>query len=375
MIVHIITGLQRGGAEHALFRLLMQEPDPSCVRVVSLIDGGIFQARLEERGIQVECLGMRPGFPSPVKWMRMARLLRAWRPSLVQTWMYHADLLGGLAAAVSGIPVCWGVRHSDLSRKGNKVSTLMVARACGWISRWVPSCAVSCSRRALEAHRKVGYVVPFEVVPNGFDTSMWMPQPELRNVVRSELKIEATEFVFAHAGRNHPQKDHPNLARAFNRLHGVRPNVRLLLCGAGFDQGGGYLSELPWDAAARAAVIPLGPRDDLQRVWQAADAFVLSSRGEGFPNVVAEAMACGLPSVVTDVGDAAEIVGDTGKVVPPSDPEALFAAMLELCNLSDGDRRRLGSAARQRVLDCFTLERMAAGFQRVWGDVIAKERR
>ena len=123
------------------------------------------------------------------------------------------------------------------------------------------------------------------------------------------------------------------------------------------------------------AVTALGARDDLQRLWQSADVLVMSSTfGEAFPNVVAEAMACGLPCVVTDVGDAAEIVGDTGKVVPPSDPPALAAAMLSLCKLPHAERQRLGIVARQRVLERYTLTRMAAGFQRVWDDVIAEER-
>lgn len=370
MIIHIITGLNRGGAEHAMFRLLSQEMDPSQVRVISLMDGGVFKERLEALGIQVTCLHMRPGLPSLLKWWRLVRLLKAWKPRLVQTWMYHSDLLGGLAARTAGIPVCWGIRHSDLSRKGNKLTTLFVARVCALISRWVPVRAISCSARAVETHRALGYRVPFVVVPNGLDVAAWFPRVDQRGPVRMALALPAQAFVFAHAGRSDPQKDHATLARAFSSVYAVRPDAYLLLCGQGLVPGNAYFDELPFSPGARSAVLALGARDDLPRLWPAADAFVLSSYGEAFPNVVAEAMACGLPPVVTDVGDAAEIVGQAGRVVPARDDQALANAMLGLMQVPDDERKRMGAAARERVRARFTLERMSAGFRGVWNEVL-----
>lgn len=372
MIVHVITGLNRGGAENALFRLLSQGPHPAQTRVVSLTGAGIFQEQLESLGVTVTCLEMRPGLPSPFKWWKLVRLLREWRPQLVQTWMYHADLLGGLAASVAGVPVCWGIRNSDLSHNRNKKSTLIVARICACISSKVPALAISCSARAAAIHRSFGYAVPFEVVPNGLSVEAWKPHPEQRHHVREELGFSDASFVFAHAGRNDPQKDHAGLALAFNRVLVDCPRARLLLCGTGMEPQTPYFRALPFSDEARKAVLAIGPRDDLPLLWQAADAFVLSSLGEAFPNAVAEAMACGLPCVVTDVGDAAEIVSDTGLIVPPGDPDALAEAMGILCAMPDVERRRLGAAARQRILDHFTLDRMVAGFGRVWSGLIAE---
>ena len=374
MIVHIITGLNRGGAEHALFRLVSHESDRSRVRVVSLTDGGIFQQRFEALGIQVACLHMRAGLPSPLKWWRLVRLLRAWRPRLVQTWMYHADLLGGAAATLAGIPVCWGIRNSELSQRSSKYSTRLVAWLCARFSRRIPARAISCSARAADIHRALGYAVPFEVVPNGLDVTAWVPRVDQRGPVRMELALPAHAFVFAHAGRNDPQKDHATLARAFSKVHAMEPLARLLMCGQGLLTGHAYFEDLPFTQTARSGVLALGPRDDLPQLWQAADAFVLSSSyGEAFPNVVAEAMASGLPAVVTDVGDAAEIVGETGKVVPPMNEQALAQAMLELMRMPDDERHRLGAAARERVQTRFTLARMSAGFRRVWDEVLAED--
>jgi glycosyltransferase involved in cell wall biosynthesis len=192
-------------------------------------------------------------------------------------------------------------------------------------------------------------------------------------MVRAELGISDQMFVFAHASRCDPQKDHVSLAKAFSRVHAACNDARLIVCGDGLASGNPYFEGLPFSATARAAVIALGPRDDLSRLWQAADAFVLSSVGEGFPNVLVEAMACGLPCVTTDVGDAAEIVSHTGKVVPPQDSEALVRAMQAILEMPYEERVRLGAAARARVQERFTVERMAAGFRRVWSEVITED--
>lgn len=370
MIVHVITGLGRGGAESALFRLVSAAPDRARCKVVSLGDGGLFRPRLEQLGVEVVSLGMHTRLPSPLALLRLVRLLRRWQPQLVQTWMYHADLLGGIAARFARVPVCWGIRQSDLSPQVNKASTRVIVRLCAMLSRRVPARIVSCSQRAAEVHRAIGYAAPFVVVPNGLDVRDWQPQPELREPLRRELGLSPDEFVFVHAGRADPQKDHGNLARAFSLLPLGPARPRLILCGKGLGPSDAYLRAMPFSAAARSAVLPLGERDDLPRLWQAADAFILSSSGEAFPNVLAEAMACGLPCVTTDVGDAGEIVGDTGLVVPARDAAALARAMQSLRLLTPDERQALGRAARQRVETRYTLERMAVGFRNVWNDVI-----
>lgn len=371
MIVHIITGLSRGGAENALYRLLSQELNPARVRVVSLTDEGIFGERLRAMGIKVTCLHLHPRLPSVIKFVRLVYLLRRWRPRLVQTWMYHADLVGGVAGRLAGIPVCWGVRQSDFSVEHSKVATRLVAHICARVSGWVPSRIISCSQRAVEVHRALGYVAPFAVVHNGLDVMVWRPRPELRGRMRGRLGVPDDAFLFAHAGRADPQKNHSGLIEAFSSVQAACPNAWLLLCGSGLAPGDPYFESLPFTAEARQQVIALGACDDLPELWQGADAFVLSSIfGEAFPNVVAEAMACGLPSIVTDVGDAAEIVGEEGIVVTAGDVRSLAQAMLKLLHMPILDRQKLGNRAFERIQSRFTLERMANGFRQVWNGVL-----
>lgn len=373
-VTHVITGLGRGGAEGALFRLC-EASGHDQVSVISLTDGGLYGPRLATLGISVDAVEMRSALFVLPAFFRLRRILKRLKPDIVQTWMYHADLLGGLAAVSMRVPVCWGIRHSDLSPVGNKRLTLWVVHLCAWLSRLIPKRVIACSNRAAEMHLARGYKAAFDVVYNGFDVTKWTFTEESREQVRKALGIPLEAFVFAHAGRADPQKDHANLARAFSFLVSKGRDVRLLLCGAGLEPGNEYFESLPFTDDARKVVIALGARDDLPRLWRAGDSFVLaSSFGEAFPNVVAEAMASGMPCVVTDVGDAADIVGSTGYVVPPSDPAALSSAMASLRDMTVAERLDLGAEAKRRIENCFTLGRMVGGFRKVWSEVIEQRR-
>jgi glycosyltransferase involved in cell wall biosynthesis len=371
LIVHIITGLTQGGAENALFRLVSLAPDPSKVWVICLSHEALFVEPLRSLGVGVTCLGIRPQQVSPLKFLKMVTLLRRLRPDLVQTWMYHADLLGGIAARLIGVPVCWGIRFSNFSSEHSMRSTRLVARFCALLSYIVPARIISNSYRAIDPHRQLGYADRFVVIPNGLDVEKWCPKPELRQELRHELGLPADAFVFAHAGRGDPQKDHGTLALAFSKLAENMPQAHLLLCGRRLIPGDPYFETLPFSREARRRVVALGARNDLPDLWPAADGFVLSSAyGEGFPNVLAEAMACGLPCVTTDVGDAAAIVGDAGWVVQHSQPDQLTDAMIALARTNPDEYARLSHAARERIAQNFTAKQMASEFRRVWNEVL-----
>ncbi len=376
MIVHIITGLNLGGAENALFRLVTHEPDPSKVWVISFLDEGVFGKRLREKGIGLTCLRLHRRFISPTKVWALIKILRELKPTMVQTWMYHADLLGGLAAFFIGVPVCWGIRHSNFSPQHNSLTTRLVARLCAILSKWVPAKIIFNNERAVALHRAIGYMAEPVVVHNGLDIFQWRPRPELRNEVRERLGIPLDAFLFAHAGRGHAQKDHRSLAIAFNQVLKQQPKAWLLLCGGHLSSGNRYFEDLPFSSEARLRVLGLGPRDDLFELWPAADVFVLSSAfGEGFPNVVAEAMACGLPSITTDVGDAAIIVGETGIIVPPSDPRKLASAMVATTRWSHAEYKSRAKFARERIEKSYSLDHMARGFRHVWDEVLRERHR
>lgn len=369
-ITHVITGLSDGGAEGVLYRLCTMPPEAVHFRVISLMDDGKYGPLLRSEGVEVTCLNMPQGRVTVTALWRLWRLLRRQRPDAVQTWMYHADLIGGVVARLAGIRrVFWGVRHSTLDATSSKRSTIWVARLCAWLSSVVPIRIVCCAQQALEVHRRLGYTArKLLVIPNGYDLARFAPDSAARNRLRAEWRV-GERWVLGMVARFDPQKDHKNLLEALAQLKRQKLNFVAVLVGYGLDNENSQLSASLQALDLTDHVRLLGQRPDVPAVMNALDVHVLSSAyGEAFPNVVAEAMACGTPTVVTDVGDAAAIVGDTGWVVRPRDAAKLAAALSQAHDaMEDAEAWQIRQrAARQRVVDNFSLERMVQRYHEAW---------
>ena len=372
-VAHVITGLQMGGAEVMLARLLgAMDRDRFEPAVLGLGGPGPVGDQIAALGVPVETLGLTAGPSLPRRLLRLSGWLRAVRPDLVQTWLYHADLLGGLAGRLTGsAPIVWGVHSSNLQPGIVKPRTIRVARACAQMSTWLPAAVVCCSESTRDLHRKIGYQADrLVVIPNGFDLDTFRPDPAARSSVREELGIEPDAPLVGMIARFDPQKDHQTFVRAAARVAAVDESVRYLLCGDGVTPGNPELRA--WLGAAGIAdrCRLLGRRSDTVRLQASLDVGTLSSVAvEALPLVIGEAMACGVPCAVTDVGDSALLVGDTGRVVPPGDADALARAWLELLSLGEDERRRLGLRARQRIADHYSLDRTAGRYSALYDEL------
>jgi glycosyltransferase involved in cell wall biosynthesis len=375
-LLHVITSLGIGGAETMLLNLISALDSTEVVsEVVSLSEGGSMRERLRAAGTPVRELGMVPGRVRPGDVALLTRWTRAARPDLVQTWMYHADLVGGVSARLAGVPVIWGIRQGNLDPALNRWSTLGTATLCASLSKILPARIVICSRSASAAHEEFGYSRDrMVVIPNGFDPRRFRPDPVMRQSMRAELGIPDDTPLVGLAARLDPQKDHATFFRAAERVHAHHPDVRFTLCGDGIDSSNATLMSWVNGAGLGEACHLLGRRDDVPRFFAALDVAVSSSCGEGFPNVVGEAMACGVPCVVTDVGDSAFLVGETGLVVPPREPEALANAISALFRDGAAGRQARGMAARDRIEQEFALPVVAARYRRLYEDVLSDVR-
>lgn len=368
-IAHVITGLGAGGAEAMLHRLVAAQRR-QVVRVVSLMDTGPVGAKIQALGVPVAALGMSRGRPAPSALLRLVSLLRRDRPDLVQTWMYHADLLGGIAARIAGIPVIWGIRHDRL-RSDDKALTRLTRRLCAALSRWIPERVICNSEAARRTHAAVGYAArKLVVVPNGFDVSRFKPDADARGAVRRELGIPGDAPAVGLVARWHPHKDHGTFIAAAARIRREVDAARFVLCGDGIDRGNRELAGRIDAAGLGSAVHLLGRRDDVERILASLDVACLSSRTESFPNAVGEAMACGVPCVATDCGDVREIVGEAGRVVPVADPAALADAVLDLLRLGAAGREALGTAARARIAATWDIEVVARRFAEIQDEAV-----
>ncbi|WGJ16191.1 glycosyltransferase [Methylocapsa sp. D3K7] len=375
-VLHVITDLNQGGAETVLYRLVVASMGKTEHVVVSLTDEGVYGPLFRELGVAIHVLGFPRGRVTLMGLTRLRSLIAGNKPDVVQTWMYHADLIGGLMARLTGIrAICWGIRNSCLNSPTQSKSSRYTAYLCSWLSSWVPAAIVSCSKEAAREHIKFGYQAnKFAVIPNGYDLSRFTPQPHVGKILRGEWGVDTQLPVLGMVARWHPQKDHANLLAALSILAKDGWDFRCVLAGSGMKPSNASLSQLISKSSLQDKVILLGPRERIPDVMNALDIHVLSSVGEGFPNVVAEAMACGTPCVVTDVGDAALIVAATGWVAPPGDPYAL-AGCIEQAMLAIRSPRweKISGACRQRIVECFGIDRMVAAYEDIWCKCLASK--
>ena len=333
--------------------------------VISLSTLGDVGPRLTSRGFNVIALGMRRGVPSPMAVWRLATLLRRFNVDVVHTWMYHADLVGGLAARLAGVrAVMWGIHQSNIDPAMNKRSTLWVMRLCAKASTWLPGRIACVATRARDVHVAVGYAASrFVIIPNGFDLSEFRTDASARAAVRAELGLPADTPLVGMIGRFDPQKNHHGFFDAMARLRVSRPGVHALLAGTGVDADNGALNRWMDEAGVRDACHLLGRRNDVPRLMAALDVLLLPSLGEAFPNVVGEAMACGVPCVVTDVGDAAYMVGSLGRVVASGDMAGLAAAAANLLTLPASKREELARHLQADVCRRFDIRVVAGRYE------------
>jgi len=324
--------------------------------VISLTDLGPLVDKLIALGVSVEAIGMRRGIPSPVGCLTLVRRLARLRPTIVQTWLYHSDLLGGIAARLARCHlVAWNVRGSNLDRRVKRLSR-MTAWTCARLSAVIPTAILCCSRAAARLHVSMGYVESkMVVIPNGFDLEEFKPNPAERSRFRTELGVAKDRVLIGIAARLDPQKDYPNFFLAARLLASKCHNVEFLLC------GDDVVPDHPFFARELAGLDRhrfhlLGRRRDMPRIMTSLDIGTLSSAyGEAFPNAIGEAMASEVPCVATDVGETADIIGETGKVVPPADPAALAHAWEDLVIAGPEARKTFGRAARERVMSRYQI--------------------
>jgi len=365
-IVFVSTGLQIGGAETMLVKLLERLDRASfSPQVISLTTEGELGPRIRELGVCVHALGMQPGRPDPAAVWQLSRLLRRTAADVVQTWMYHADLVGGIAARLAGVPtVVWGIRNTNLDPDKTQPMTRRVVGLCSKLSPWVPTGILTCSETARDIHVARGYLAgKITVIPNGFDLERFIPDPGARASVRSELGLTADTPLIGIVGRHDPLKNHAGFVAAVGQLHRSRPDVHFVLVGRGLDRENTVLLNAASVAGVTDRMHWLGQRGDVPRLMAAFDVLASSSFGEAFPNVLGEAMACGVPCAVTDVGDSAAIVGDTGAVVRSGDMEGLAAALAALLAEDPSARAGRAARARRRVQECFEIGQIAHRYE------------
>ena len=385
-IVHVITDLSIGGAETMLVRLIRTSRREGLKHVViSLSPQAPLANRISMLGVEVRILGMNNGWPSARLFHQLAQWLDELEPDVVQTWMYHADFMGGAAtyavqlsrwlrgSHIKRPALIWGIHHTDLRLTGSSRATRWVARSCALMSSVVPDVIVCCAEAARLSHHRGGYCAQrMTVIHNGIDLDRFRANPAARESLRLSLGINEEVPLVGVIGRYHLVKDYGTFISAMRDVLNAMPQCRFVMAGHGLDQSNSELIALLDTAGLRHACHLLGPQPEPQTLLAALDVFCLSSKSEGLPTVIGEAMACEVPCVATDVGDTAFLIGTTGFVVPAENPQALGRALNAMLNQTRTERMALGRAARNRVLSLFSMEASWQRYEKTYVETMAK---
>ena len=371
-VCHVIHNTQVGGTEMMLLRVLRHLHNRRDVHasVISLMGHGPIAERIEALGVPVfaaHCV--EAGVPRPDRLYRVIREMRRFQPHIVQTWSYHADLVGGLAARLfTRARIVWNIRHSTLDPELDSRSVLRSAWLSAGLSG-IPDRILVNSHAAVGVHQRAGYPVEkMEIVPNGFDLERFQPCASARDQIRRELGIPDASLLVGMAGRYHPHKGQEEFLSAANRLRADNPNLHFLIAGTGCDQQNTGLAKLVQRHQLGGSVHLLGLRNDMARILNALDVFVLPSLTEGMPNALGEAMACGICCVATDVGDAGRMLNDDERIVKPGQPAALAATVQQALDLSQQQRTALGAQNRERTMQ-YDIRHVAQRYESVWREV------
>ncbi len=368
-IVHVITDLDIGGAEIMLHRLLCASSGSSDYKhiVISLTSTGQIGQKLIARGFQVYECNMYSIWKMPVALLRLRKLLLQLQPDIVQTWMYHADFVGGIVARICGFKnIIWGVRSTQVPINSRLTGLLVKANAL--ISSHVPKKIVCVANAALESHRKFGYNAErMLVIANGIDLDEFFGSLKPLHLLKTST---TSPLIIGCVGRFHADKGQDLLLQSLAQVMLQQPDLRLMLIGRGCDASNTELGALLDSLNLNHAVNLLGERQDIATLLQSMDIYCMPSRSEGFPNGLVEAMACGLPCVATDVGDAAVLGEGIVQFVAPSSVDELTKGLQLLLDKSPAERLRLGQQAALRIKEHYSIENVRSQFEALYALIL-----
>jgi len=350
-LVHIINGLHQGGAETALFRLISGlDQRYYDITVISLSTEGTYDHKISDLGVNFYRFPFnRFSFFKP--FISLTRCLYRLRPDCITTWMYHSNLIGGIAGRFVGCRnIIWNIRSSGVYLK---LSTSIVNRICAALSSILPKKIIGCSQFSIKNHIMAGYdKSKFIYIPNGVDTDLFTPSQN-----------HPEHDTFGMLSRYHPRKGFFTFLKAIPLVNRYKP-ASFIMAGTGVSESDDL--DIFTQGPEFRSLKRLPAFSETPLFYHQLSFFISPSDAEAFPNVVAEAMSCGLPCIVTDVGDSALIVGDTGIIVPPNHPEAIAEACITFLKLSQDQRKKLSNKARDRVLTHFTIKKMIESYHQLY---------
>jgi glycosyltransferase involved in cell wall biosynthesis len=369
-ILHLISTLDMGGAEQNLLRLITtMDKDSFDNQAVCMTKPGIISHNMEQAGIPVHSLNMKKGMPDIRAVLRLRFLARLMNPDIIQCWMYHANLLG--LSLLKPKRTLWNIRCSDMDLYCYGHVYRYTIKVGARLSH-IPSVVIANSYAGKNIHEEIGYHPrKWVIIPNGFNTDLFKPDAHARIRIRGILNIPVDALVIGLVCRVDPMKDHVTFFQAAEAFLNIHPGTYFILAGRGVSKKNPSIDSLIPNGSKKANFHLLDERTDVEAIFSALDIATSSSAwGEGFPNAIGEAMACGVPCVATDVGDAGLLMGDTGLVVNRKSPQELSKAWDMIARMTPEARLEIGLRARERIQKHYSQDKTTRSYEDLYRQII-----
>jgi glycosyltransferase involved in cell wall biosynthesis len=359
-ILFLIRSLDVGGAQRQLIALAkgLRQRGHS-VAVAVFYGGAVLEPELIAAGVRLCHLHKQKRWELLSFLKRLLQLTRRETPDVLYSYLPEANLPAILLKPFCrSVRIVWGVRASNVDLRRYDWTARLIFQAECLLSRF-PDLIIVNSLAGRDYHRQHGIPdAKMTVIPNGIDTDRFRPDKAARALIRQEWGLAGTEWLIGLVGRLDPMKDHQTFLQAAALLASRVAEVSFVCLGDGPEPYSSRIKTLSNDLGLAGRLIWAGARNDLPSIYNAMDILTSASLGEGFSNVIAEAMACGVPCVVTAVGDSARIVGETGMTVPPGNPEEMARAWQALLKILQDREDPIGARARERIVREFGVDAM-----------------
>lgn len=367
-IVHVITSLDDGGAEHTLYKICKYDKKNQHI-VISLKGSGKYSPLLKKLKITVYNINMKKNFFLIFKFFLIRKFLINLKPDIVQTWLVHGDFFGGIASRLAGIEnVAWNIRYSKLEIGKAKFSTILLTRILAKLSNLIPKLVIVVSKSAYKNCKELGYRhKKLLMIPNGYDLRNHKFKKFHKLNFRKKYNVKKNIPLIGTIARYDPKKDHSNLLKALNIVKLKKIDFECFLVGNNITHKNSVLYDEIKKLKLEKNIKLLGKKNNILEIMKGIDLYIQSSSSEGFPNVIAESMACKTPCVSTNAGDASFIIGKTGWIVPIKNSKLLSHAIEKALNeLKSANWKLRCTQARNRIKSKFSIFQMLEAYNKTW---------